>query len=210
MAPRPALPPLKTPKTMSFPSELYDSPIKESSGSSKTQKQNTASITPPAAYTKFLNALTPIYGSPGAGEYSPRYNTEQKCRSPRARPTSAASVPFSARRRSKTPGALPTPSSSGTPHSTAPGALQRLRRPSVLYSPATCSPQSASTVRTSNSASTSDWKRRYIESPRSEDVDYFSIQQVTIRTINYRRAPTLNAPPRGKRKPSSHGRDTRY
>ncbi|RJE23904.1 hypothetical protein PHISCL_03768 [Aspergillus sclerotialis] len=206
MAPsKPSLPPLKTPKTMPFPSELYDSPIKESPNSPKREGDDTASITPPAAYTEFLQALTPIFGNPkSAGEDFHKNIAERRGRSPVSRSSHTANVPFSSGKETKSSAALPSPSQ--TPQSAKPpGPLRRLRIPTLLYSPATCSPQSAYSVRSPYSPP--EWRRRYLESPRSADEDTFSVRHVMTRTITYRVPPALNPPPKGKRRKTAGGNE---
>ena len=70
MAPRPTLRPLVTPKTMLFPSELYDRPMAPAQLSPiKTEDGDRTAITPPPAYTEFLNAMTPVFASPAGSEF---------------------------------------------------------------------------------------------------------------------------------------------
>ena len=72
---------------MIFPSELHDRPVmapysptvkSEDGDSSSSSGSRTAAITPPPAYTEFLNALTPVYGSEfpkSPSDKSPRSTT---------------------------------------------------------------------------------------------------------------------------------------
>lgn len=71
MAPRPTLRPLVTPRTMIFPSELNDrSPKATSPLSPRTAVDgDRTAITPPPAYTEFLNAMTPVFASPAGSEF---------------------------------------------------------------------------------------------------------------------------------------------
>lgn len=70
MAPRPILRPLVTPKTMLFPSELNDRPMTPAPLSPKSPGDgDRTAITPPPAYTEFLNALTPVFASPAGSDF---------------------------------------------------------------------------------------------------------------------------------------------
>lgn len=62
---KPVLPPLQTPRTASFPSEICSTPISACmSAVMKHEADIGTPITPPIAYTDFLKALTPILASP--------------------------------------------------------------------------------------------------------------------------------------------------
>ncbi|KAJ5129855.1 uncharacterized protein N7515_005894 [Penicillium bovifimosum] len=61
-APKPDLPPLKTPKSFTFPSELHKESKTLTVDDIKREDGSATPITPPLAYTDFLNALTPIFG----------------------------------------------------------------------------------------------------------------------------------------------------
>lgn len=64
---KPSLPPLKTPKTMTFPSELRADTGSSLSDNVKHEDGGMSTpITPPAAYTEFLKAFTPIFSSPSS------------------------------------------------------------------------------------------------------------------------------------------------
>ncbi|KAJ5610670.1 hypothetical protein N7510_007389 [Penicillium lagena] len=216
--PKPILPPLKTPKTMTFPSELHDSPLTACSDSVIKREDDVPGsatgsgtpITPPLSYTQFLKALTPVFTSPvSAGVEFTKFKIEKRRPSPISMPSSATSTPASAREGPKTASAAipaPSPASSASPQSaTLPTTLRRLRiPPSCAYSPVTDSPQSARTIR--SPFSPSDWKIRYIESPRSAGGKSVSVRQVVTRTVTYK--PTyLDPPPKRKRRKTSESRD---
>ncbi|PKY06412.1 hypothetical protein P168DRAFT_288358 [Aspergillus campestris IBT 28561] len=64
---KPSLPPLRTPKTMTFPSELRADTGSSLSDNVKHEDGGMSTpITPPAAYTEFLKAFTPIFSSPSS------------------------------------------------------------------------------------------------------------------------------------------------
>ncbi|OJJ46878.1 hypothetical protein ASPZODRAFT_1842508 [Penicilliopsis zonata CBS 506.65] len=221
MAPnKPVLHPLKTPKSMTFPSELKDK--------TKSEDSSATPISPPLAYTEFLKALTPIFTSPvSAGGAFPAF----AC-SPTSTPSSATSLSFSATGSAKPSSSsfsstsphsssssssatlsgknLPPASPATAPksaHSARPGPLRRLRIPlsaGYPYSPTLESPRSASTLRSPYSAI--EWKTRYLESqsPRSATGSrHVSVRQVVTRTVTYKRTP-LEPPPKGKRRKTSN------
>lgn len=222
---KPILPPLKTPKNMSFPSELHDSPltgssenvitIKREPGTGNTSGNGSGSgtatpITPPQAYTDFLKALTPIFSSPvSAGVNFPKYPFDKLSPASHSVPTSATSVHFPTRdTTSKTTSiSLPPPSPARAPQSARePAPLKRLRIPtSFVFSPATDSPHSARTIR--SPFSPSDWKIRYLESPRSAGPTTVSVRQVVTRTVTYKRTQ-LDPPPKGKRRKTGENRES--
>lgn len=205
MAPnKPVLHPLKTPKTMTFPSEL--SPLTASPLTIKREDGTPApSLTPPS-YAKFLEALTPVMSGPvSAGVDYQRFNFEKRRPSPISVPSSASSDG------PKTTSAIPPPSpatshKSASPQSARlPTSLRRLRiPPSCVYSPVSDSPGSARTIR--SPFSPSDWKIRYIETPRSAGGKAVSVRQVVTRTVTYKRTH-LDPPPKGKRRKTSESGD---
>ncbi|KAJ6152953.1 hypothetical protein N7497_007272 [Penicillium chrysogenum] len=98
MPTKPVLPPLKTPKTMTFPSELHESPLTAGSDFIKREEGSSTPITPPQAYTEFLKALTPVFTSPvSAGVDFPKFKFEKRRPSPISVPSSATSTVFSTR-----------------------------------------------------------------------------------------------------------------
>lgn len=232
MAPnnKPVLPPLKTPKSMTFPSEL--SPftatctpiIKREDGLSEAS--STSSLTPPSSYLEFLKALTPVFETPtSAGPDYRRFNFE-RINFERKRRPSPISVPISATSDGPktTSAAIPPPSpatsqkSITSPQSARlPTTLRRLRIPTTcVYSPLSDSPGSVRTpgsARTPSSARTlhspfasSDWKIRYIETPRSAGAKSVSVRQVVTRTVTYKRTH-LEPPPKGKRRKTTDARE---
>jgi hypothetical protein len=203
---KPVLPPLKTPKSATFPSELHNGST--SSLYIKQEDQSTP-ITPPTAYTDFLKALTPVFTSPAsAGLTFPKYLHEKSstAASPISQPASALSGSFAFGDSVRSPTiSLPPP----TPASAAPSRRsfpvpRRLRIPqSLKFSPSadfprSATPRSATTLR--SPFSPSDWKLRYYEPPRSASSGKsVSVRQVVTRTVTYKRTQ-LEAPPKGKRR----------
>ncbi|CAG8888546.1 unnamed protein product [Penicillium egyptiacum] len=213
---KPILPPLKTPKTEIYPSQLHNGSASSVSDYIKQEDQPTP-ITPPTAYTEFLKALTPVFTGPtSAGISLPKYIGDKSSKpstttSPTSQPASALSgSTFSDSVRSPTV-SLPPP----TPNSAAPSRKsfhgRRLRiQSSLKFSPSGDSPRSATPQSatpwsaTPRSATTlrspfspSDWTLRYYDSPRSAKP--VSVKQVVTRTVTYKRTQ-LEAPPKGKRR----------
>ncbi|KAJ5550418.1 hypothetical protein N7535_001641 [Penicillium sp. DV-2018c] len=210
---KPTLPPLKTPKTMTFPSELHDTPLTAgpfTAGSDiiKREEGSSTPITPPQSYTEFLKALTPVFTSPlSAGVESSKFKYEKRRPSPISVPSSATGTCLSARESFKVNSAtLPPPSPAPSPQSARPSSsLRRLRIPQTcIWSPVTDTPGSARTIR--SPFSPSDWKIRYIETPRSAGAKSVSVRQVVTRTVTYKRTH-LDPPPRGKRRKTSESPD---
>ncbi|BDD64077.1 hypothetical protein MPDQ_000503 [Monascus purpureus] len=98
MAPeRPVLPPLETPKHTTFPLEIHGG----NRDNSRRPGNKSAPITPPAAYTEFLRALTPVFSSPpsaGASVASLKFE-----------PSSAAGRSWTLNTPSSTTSSLPPP-----------------------------------------------------------------------------------------------------
>lgn len=238
MAPnnKPVLPPLKTPKTMTFPSELSpftatSTPvIKSEEGLS--EPSSLSSLTPPSSYVEFLKALTPVFETPiSAGPDFRRFNYD-RINFERKRRPSPISVPTNTTSDSpKTTSAAFPPRSPMTSQKSAtspqsarlPTTLKRLRIPTTcVYSPLSDSPGSVrtpgsartpSSARTPGSARTlhspfgsSDWKIRYIETPKSAGGKSVSVRQVVTRTVTYKRTH-LEPPPKGKRRKTAESRD---
>ncbi|KGO71864.1 hypothetical protein PITC_025960 [Penicillium italicum] len=197
---KPILPPLKTPKTEIFPSQLHNGST--SSVSDYIKEDQSTPITPPTAYTDFLKALTPVFTGPmSAGLSFPKYEKASTATSPTSQPASAFSgSTFSDSVRSPTV-SLPPP----TPNSAAPSRRsfhgRRLRiQSSLKFSPSADSPRSAtpwSATTLRSPFSPSDWTLRYYDSPRSAKP--VSVKQVVTRTVTYKRTQ-LEAPPKGKRR----------
>ena len=200
---KPILPPLKTPKSAVYPSQLHNGSTSSVSDYIKQEDQSTP-ITPPTAYTDFLKALTPVFTGPMSASHGfPKYLGENPstATSPTSQPASAISEStFSDSVRSPTV-SLPPP----TPNSAAPSRKnfhgRRLRIQSALKfspnadSPRSATPRSATTLR--SPFSPSDWTLRYYDSPRSAKP--VSVKQVVTRTVTYKRTQ-LEAPPKGKRR----------
>lgn len=201
---KPALHPLKTPKSASFPSELQDVSSPSLSDAIKQEDLSTP-ITPPTAYTDFLKALTPVFTSPAsAGVSFPKYPSEKLSEKPSDSPTSqpasalSGSFVFSDTGRSPTVSLPPpTPASAAPSRRNFPVPRRLCIPPSLKYSPTTDSPKSATTLR--SPFSPSDWKLRYYDPPRSASGKPVSVKQVVTRTVTYKRTQ-LEAPPKGKRR----------
>ncbi|KAL5333831.1 hypothetical protein BJX70DRAFT_379909 [Aspergillus crustosus] len=222
MAPtRPYLPPLSTPKNMTFPSELRDSPhtcLDSPKQIKKESEETETTITPPSAYTEFLNTFSPIFASPHTSRANfSKYMLDKPRPSPTSAPPSAVSFSRGHRRSSnnsnnsntfKQSSTLPVPSSRystlnmsmKSPRS--PDHARRSRLPPApghLYTPMTASPLSANPhYRASPRYSPSDWRFQQLESPAPEGS--FCVKQVVTTTITLRVAPRLAAPPAGKKK----------
>lgn len=205
MAPKkPVLHPLKTPKTTVFPSELFSDSSSTLSDTVKHGDDMPTPITPPAAYTEFLKALTPVFNSPvSAGMAFPRFPVDRPAYSPTSQPASAVSGSFTIGEapRSASAASLPPPTPTSATTARGPGSLRRLRIPqSLRFSPTTESPQSATTIRSPFSPSDwKDWKVRYLESTRSTNGKPVSVRQVVTRTVTFKRTQ-LEDPPKGKRR----------
>lgn len=175
MAPRPTLHPLVTPKTMLFPSELHDKPsptIKLEDDSDCGSSGCRAAITPPPAYTDFLDSLTPVF-SPATSTTSefpyPPSNMEKPCPSL----TTKTSFPTSYKGRRPVPRPLPLaptpPASAPAPLRSAPPASHIRGSGAVQYPNRRLPPPSASSCLRSPSTeylSPSSYSY-YTHSPRS-------------------------------------------
>ncbi|PYI05716.1 hypothetical protein BO78DRAFT_397810 [Aspergillus sclerotiicarbonarius CBS 121057] len=212
---KPTLHPLTTPKTMVFPSELRertfttcldtDRPSNVEKGSNE---YNDASITPPSAYTDFINTFSPIFSSPTTSRANfYKYMVDKPRRSPTSPPSSTTSTSFpSVQRRNTTAAAThQTHSLAGATRSIAP--IQRMRLPPPhVYTPVSDSPRSAHPLH--SPFSPADWRSRPFDSPVSEAGNSFSVRQVVTTTVTYKRAPQLDPPPRGKKRKNVRRRNT--
>ena len=220
---KPELPPLRTPKTFSFPSEIQDNPNPTPLSAHDIKREDSSessasSIPTPSAYTEFLNALTPVFSSPGsatAGGSFPKFKLEACGPSPTSQPSSATSPAFSSAGSLKSPAVSLPPYSPNAKSPKSPPALRRLRIPHSIKtmgmpSPRTATPLSA-TPRSATGLyspfSPADWKLRYFETPRSATpAKSVSVRQVVTRTVTYKRTP-LDPPPKGKRRRTSDCKD---
>lgn len=206
MAPKkPVLHPLKTPKTTLFPSELFSDSSPSASETVRHGDGMNTPITPPAAYTEFLKALTPVFNSPAsAGMNFPRYPFDRPANSPTSQPASAISSSFPMSEpptSASTSFPPPTPASATSASTTrGPSNLRRLRIPqSLRFSPTAESPESATTVQSPFSPSDwKDWKVKYLESTRSNG-KHVSVRHVVTHTVTFKRTK-LDDPPKGKRR----------
>ncbi|KIV94286.1 hypothetical protein PV10_02068 [Exophiala mesophila] len=207
---RPILPPLQTPNSASFPSEVVNTPI--SCVSSVMRREICTPITPPSAYTDFLNALTPVLATPPAtsGLQRTASNDSTSTRNSFVSTTSSSSQ-LSGRSDGSKPelGSVPpTPYNRRTPT-----ALRRLRIPhSPAFSPSTCGPSPRTALSTMSTGSMmyspfspADWNvdsatRRYFEAPKSACIKPVSVRSVVTRTVTYKRSPPLDPAPKGKKR----------
>lgn len=217
MAPsKPNLRPLKTPKNMAFPSELYyNSPRTASPDTIKKEESSRPSVSPPSSYTDFLKALTPVFSPTSAnGPSFPRYPSPVSSSSSKdghSSPISISSSPASAtfpvarenlsKKKGRTTSVQPpsppvsAPLSSRTSHY---AGRMRLPPPYVAYSPAVSSPRSSTVVRSPYPSP--EWKIRYVESPRTSSSTSVSVQHVVTTTVTFKRSPPLGPPPKGKKR----------
>jgi hypothetical protein len=93
----------------------------------------------------------------------------------------------------------------GTPYSATPYSATPYSASPYSASPWSALPHSATSIR--SPLSPSDWKLRYIETPRSATAKGVSVRQVVTRTVTYKRTP-LDPPPKGKRRKTQECRDT--
>ncbi|KAL4804445.1 hypothetical protein BDV18DRAFT_162208 [Aspergillus unguis] len=218
---KPVLPPLKTPSNITFPSELHTD---SSAGSGRNEDAASTPITPPAAYTEFLKAFTPIFSSPTSAEgveFS-KYKFDRPRATPRSQPSSAVSGAFNFNEsaRSATT-SLPPPTPQAPPHGRRDlNSLRRLRIPPALrYSPTSAEPPRSAGPRSAGPRSATlahtpyspiDWRLRYIDAPRSANprttTHKTSVRHVITHTITYK-TTELDAPPKGKRRKRSHDSD---
>ncbi|KAJ5437869.1 uncharacterized protein N7458_008867 [Penicillium daleae] len=211
---KPELPPLKTPQSFTFPSEIQDDP-KAVCIEIKREDSSDSSIPTPDAYKKFLEALSPAYASPvSSGGSYPKFTFDKDGPSPTSQPSTATSPAFSSGASLKSPAiSLPPISPRNVRSPKSPHALRRLRIPhaiktSMKDSPRTATPLSAtprSTTALHSPFSPTSWKLRYFEAPRSAtprsatSAKAVSVRQVVTRTVTYKRTP-LEPPPKGKRR----------
>lgn len=218
MAPaKPVLHPLKTPKNMNFPSEMRERTYQTScldcrhnNGDAKQDEDEDTemAITPPPAYTEFLNTFSPIFASPATSRANfSKYMLDRPRPSPTSEPSSAVTgtfPPASASSKHIPSAVAPYPSAQWSSKSPKHQRRSHLPPP-YLYSPATAtaSPRSAYPVRSPLPFSPSEWRWKHVESPVSEN-GTFSIRQVVTTTITLKRAPQLDPPPPGKRRNLGH------
>jgi hypothetical protein len=218
---KPILPPLQTPKTATFPSEIAQSPLPSSLSSIKQEDGIKTPITPPVAYTDFLKTLTPVLSTASPRSALPRsfsFESSSGRSTPTTEPLTSNSSSFSFCRRDtqKSPPAsaaaiVPPSPFTHARSARSPTGLRRLRiPPSPLCSPGTDSPRSASISAMRSPFSPSDWAldsngTRYFETPRSACVRPVSVRSVVTRTVTYKRTPPLEPAPKGKKRKVSNG-----
>lgn len=211
---KPTLPPLQTPKSASFPSEIVETPLSACVSAIVKQEQSLQTpITPPTAYTDYLKALTPVLASPPPSALSRSLSDESTTsqKSATSMPTSTKSDSSKTEEQQQSPrscNSLPP-----TPLRRTSSGLRRLRIPhSPAYSPSTCgpSPRTAVSSLPTGSAiyspfSPADWSldsasRRYFDTPRSACSNPVSVRSVVTRTVTYKRSPPLDPAPKGKKR----------
>ncbi|PYI19851.1 hypothetical protein BO86DRAFT_391762 [Aspergillus japonicus CBS 114.51] len=211
---KPILHPLTTPKNMSFPSELrertyttcldLDRPSIE-----KKDEETEITITPPPAYTDFLNTFSPIFSSPTSSRANfSKYMLDKPRSPPSSTPSSTTSTTFPLSHCQKVGSAAIPPRAPSPPWaSKSSGHGQHLRLPPpYACTPTSESPRSAHPLR--SPLSPSEWRIRQFESPVSDVGNSFSIRHVVTTTITYKRAPQLDPPPQGKRRKNASRRTT--
>lgn len=211
---KPVLPPLQTPKSGSFPSEIVETPLSACvSAVIKQENSLKTPITPPTAYTDYLKALTPVLASPPTSALTRSMSDESTATrdSVTSNPASTTSTSSSKSDEQKSPhsnGSQPP-----TPYRRTPTGLRRLRIPhSPACSSSTCGPSPRTTFSSLPSSSAmyspfspADWSldsasRRYFEAPRSACSKPVSVRSVVTRTVTYKRSPPLDPAPKGKRR----------
>ncbi|EAW11188.1 uncharacterized protein ACLA_088780 [Aspergillus clavatus NRRL 1] len=195
---KPSLPPIRTSaKNIIFPSELRERPAFD-----RREGGNGPSVPPPRAYTEFLRVLSPVFSdSDGVGASFSRCAYASRRSSTLSIPSSASTSSFTiGTSTASTPRSVPplSPASVSVPES--PRTLAPLRHLGFPppYSPGMASSCSPCAMR--SSFSPSELRLRYTESPRSAREESISIQQIITHTVTLRRAPSLDPPPRGKRR----------
>jgi hypothetical protein len=210
---KPILPPLQTPKSATFPSEIVQSPLPGSLSAIKQEDDMRTPITPPVAYTDFLKTLTPVLSAASPRSALPRsLSFESDKSTPTSEPSTSNSSAFSFCRCDtlKSPPASASavpPSPFAHPRSArSPTGLRRLRIPqSPLYSPGAETPRSATASAMRSPFSPSEWAldsngHRYFDAPRSACVRPVSVRSVVTRTVTYKRTPPLEPAPKGKKR----------
>ncbi|KAI9823746.1 MAG: hypothetical protein M1832_002303 [Thelocarpon impressellum] len=204
---KPALHPLKTPQSASFPSELPRSPLPGGVAELVKQEEGIKTpITPPTAYMDFLKALSsPSLGSPTAGDKSGKSSPTSNASS-----GSSGSCSCEARRSPRYFAVPPSPYSKPL-SAPATGPSRRLKIPqspmwSPIDSPMTpMTPMSARSVRSPfGIRSPTEWdvdgRVRAFDAPQIRQTKPVSVRQVVTRTVTY--TPRIDpAPlPRGKKR----------
>lgn len=222
---KPVLPPLQTPKSASFPSEIVAiaSPMAGLPAVLKQEESMKTPITPPVAYTEFLKALTPVITSPAPSSALPSgvpktepSDVSSGRNTPISLPSTATSFSSNQSKDMKSPSIAVTPSSPNPRPQSAlsPSGLRRLKIPQSPAFSAGISPSPRSAALSALSArspfSPADWgldgsgRRFFFEPPRTGCNRPVSVRSVVTRTVTYRRSPPLGPPPKGKRRKISH------
>ncbi|KAL2850322.1 hypothetical protein BJY01DRAFT_210031 [Aspergillus pseudoustus] len=205
MAPRPELYPLKTPSQLTFPSELQEYLRATSAEPTRQNITRGPSVQPPQAYTEFLKALSPVFGSPsecGSTPYT-SYPHQKQIPSPQSLPsaTSITSFPGEVTPSTKAHTSSGHTSPSYVPRSAVEPRQYRRIRMSPHY---VCSPTSADSPKSAHPLRSPyppvDRRVRYVESPSSAGGRSITIQHIITHTVTLKRVPSLAPPPKGKRR----------
>ena len=164
-------------------------------------------ITPPTAYTDFLKALTPIMASPPQSALQRSLSDDSVISKTSAVSNATTATSFSSTKSEPPRSATSNPP---TPLERRNSGLKRLRIPqSPAYSPSTCglTPRTGISLGSAvySPFSPADWSldsatRRYFETPRSAVTKPVSVRSVVTRTVTYKRAPSLDPAPKGKKR----------
>ncbi|KAA8647461.1 hypothetical protein EYZ11_004851 [Aspergillus tanneri] len=201
MAPnKPVLHPLTTPKTMSFPSELrertytcLDSFRPDGEVKKEDVEDTEISMTPPPAYTDFINTFSPIFSSPRTSRANfSKYMLDKPRPSPTSAPSSTTSTFFSSGNNSRDLSARSPPSATDY-------SARRLRLPPpYAYTPPSDSPRHAYPLR--SAFPPSEMRLQQYDSSVGDKGGCLSVRHVVTTTITYKRTPQLAPPPQGKRR----------
>ncbi|RDW69086.1 uncharacterized protein DSM5745_08846 [Aspergillus mulundensis] len=210
MAPRPELYPLQTPKHIIFPSELQEYLRPGNPEPARCNDGKGPSVPPPLAYTEFLKALSPAFGSPPESAKT-LYSYNKQLPSPQSLPSTASTTSFpgdtaaaAPKTHKRTRSGPPTPLNVSRSAAES-GQIRRLRMsPSYLYSPAALdSPKSAHAVRSPYPPV--ERRVRYTESLSGAASRSITIQHIVTHTVTLKRVPSLAPPPKGKRRRMNQG-----
>ncbi|KAJ5774165.1 hypothetical protein N7457_009061 [Penicillium paradoxum] len=204
---KPDLHPLKTPKSFIFPSEIHKDSKTLTVDDIKREDGSATPITPPLAYTDFLNALTPVFTSPSRTilwEFTQIARHTMYFSSAPSSCTAKSSKAPPALRRLRIPQSLKPFSSKDSPRTATPCSATPYSASPYSANPWSALPRSATSAR--SPFSPSDWKLRYLEPPKSATTKAVSVRQVVTRTVTYKRTP-LDPPPKGKRRKTQECRD---
>ncbi|KNG87730.1 hypothetical protein ANOM_005006 [Aspergillus nomiae NRRL 13137] len=208
MAPRPDLYPLKTSKDIIFPSELQEASSTNTSSSENGREEGSGpSVPPPLAYTEFLRALSPAFGSPdGPDPTTTRWSFGRPLSSPASIPSSASSASFQHGDDARA-SSTPVPASPPAPPRSASsvGFARRFRVPPPYIASVPETPQTPYMAHTPMSPA--DWRLRRAEPSNGANGRTITVQHIVTHTITLKHAPSLDPAPRGKRRRTHDSED---